>query len=201
MNEPKPRGRPKTGAALTPGERSRRLIGKADAALHPDTALVPLPDSVLLLALPMAYRAKSASAFARIAGELSRRMGISVVSTDNTSVPIHVETTDIQPSIVPVATTDIQTDGFSVATTDIPTDPIPVDPTDKSLLIVSVDSTDIQTAVIPVDPTTNPDKAARDRRILELAGIPERRASEILKAEGFKCSPRTVANVRKRLAR
>ncbi|WP_041446981.1 hypothetical protein [Thiocystis violascens] len=108
MNEPKPRGRPKTGTALTPGERSRRLIGKADAALHPDTALGPLPDSVLLLALPMAYRAKSAPAFARIAGELSQRLGISVVSTDTMCIPISVETTNIQPAEIPVVSITIQ---------------------------------------------------------------------------------------------
>ncbi|WP_207188661.1 hypothetical protein [Thiocystis minor] len=144
------------------------MIGKADAALHLDTLLGPMPDSVLLLALTKAYRAKSAPAFARIAGELASRLGLSVETTNIPSLPIIVETTDIQPVEIPVVTTEIQPSIIPVVTTDIP--------------------------------GLSKDKAARDRRIRELEGIPERRASEILKSEGFKCSPRTVSNVRKRLA-
>ncbi|NEX20585.1 hypothetical protein G3480_09730 [Thiorhodococcus mannitoliphagus] len=49
------------------------------------------------------------------------------------------------------------------------------------------------------EPTTRPEPSARDRRILELAGVPERKVAAILKAEGITCSPRTVGNVRRRL--
>ena len=145
MSDLKPRGRPKTDAPLSTAERTRRLIGKADAALHPDTLLGPMPDSVLLLALTKAYRAKSASAFARIAGELASRLGLSVATTDIPSLPIPVEPTEIQPSVIPVVTTDI------------PTDPIPVE------------TTDIQPSVIPVE-TTKP-ISERDAAILALAKI------------------------------
>lgn len=43
-------------------------------------------------------------------------------------------------------------------------------------------------------------KATRDARILELAGLSAKRVAETLQAEGIECSPRTVGNVRKRLA-
>ncbi|MBK1723419.1 hypothetical protein, partial [Thiocystis violacea] len=38
----------------------------------------------------------------------------------------------------------------------------------------------------------------RDSRILALSGLSEVKVSETLKAEGIKCSPRTVGNVRRR---
>jgi predicted transcriptional regulator len=44
------------------------------------------------------------------------------------------------------------------------------------------------------------DISPRDQRILELAGLSEVKVAAILKTEGFKCSPRTVGNVRRRSA-
>ncbi|MBK1723274.1 hypothetical protein, partial [Thiocystis violacea] len=41
-------------------------------------------------------------------------------------------------------------------------------------------------------------RSDRDSRILALSGLSEVKVSETLKAEGIKCSPRTVGNVRRR---
>ena len=75
--------------------------------------------------------------------------------------------------------------------------------TSGSAPVVQTVSTDTKTPATDTRsaPVVQPDKAARDRRILELVGLSEVRASEILIAEGFsQCSPRTVANVRNRLS-
>ncbi|AFL76401.1 hypothetical protein Thivi_4610 [Thiocystis violascens DSM 198] len=54
--------------------------------------------------------------------------------------------------------------------------------------------------ITPV-PVTVTDKTARDRRILELSHLSEMKVAAILQQEGFKCSPRTIGNVRKNAQR
>jgi hypothetical protein len=95
MSDTKPRGRPATGTALSTAERTRRLHGKARGAL--DTVDIShFPESALLLAMATAYRTRQPDAFARIAGELSRRLGLSVETTVNQPVSILVDTTTIE---------------------------------------------------------------------------------------------------------
>ena len=116
MSDTKTRGRPKTGAALSSTERTRRLADKARLALDPAAPLADLADSALLLALPQAFRTRRAEALARSAAELSTRLG--VASTDIQPASIAVEPTDNRPVIIPVDST----------TTTLPS--VPVEPTD-----------------------------------------------------------------------
>ncbi len=71
---------------------------------------------------------------------------------------------------------------------------------------IPVDATNIQASSMPVAATDaltvapSTSRSARDTRILELPELSEMKAAETLNAEGIKCSPRTVGNVRKRFA-
>ena len=201
---PKKRGRPSTGKALSSTERSRLLRERAErvseTASHPGRPLEGFADSVLLLAFGSACRDKHGALAEKIARELLLRIGIEATSILDDSV----DATERQD--IPVDATNNQASPITVDATNIQASNIPVDATNNQASSIPVDATNIQASSMPVAATDaltvapSTSRSARDTRILELPELSEMKAAETLNAEGIKCSPRTVGNVRKRFA-
>jgi DNA-binding NarL/FixJ family response regulator len=155
MSDTKPRGRPPTGTALSTADRTRRLHDKAMGAL--DTVDIShFPDSALLLAMSTAYRTRHLDGWQRITGELSRRLRLSVDTTDNPTDS--VDTTLNQPISIPVESTEtatgFYTNGITVDTTDIQPVHILVETTRKASDTDTVEATDIPDSLL-VETTTS----------------------------------------------